>query len=140
MFIRLTVFWLTMLLPLWVHAQEQIPLWPKGAPGFEDRKDTAEIMEMSRLRNIHNPSLTVFLPPAEKSTGAAIVVCPGGAHRFLSIDFEGLGPAQYFRNMGVAAFVLKYRLGRDDKSPFPVYDVEKHAREDAHRAIRLIRS
>src|SRR5262249_42941183 len=87
-----------------------------------------------------NPSLTAFLPSPEKATGTAIVVCPGGAHRFLSIDLEGRIPAEYLSSIGVAAFVLKYRLGRDDKSPFPVYDIEKHAREDAHRALRLIRS
>jgi acetyl esterase/lipase len=121
-------------------AQETVSLWPGGAPGFEDRKDTAEIQETFYIRNVHNPSLTVFLPPAEKATGAAMVICPGGAHRFLTIDAEGLGPAKYLSERGVAAFVLKYRLGRDDKSPYPVYDIQQHAREDAHRAIRLIRS
>src|SRR5262245_52826413 len=131
---------LVLTLPSTAAAQEQIPLWPAGAPGFEDRKDTPEIQETFYLRNIHNPSLTVFLPPAEKATGAAVVVCPGGAHRFLTIDAEGKNPAQFFSNLGVAGFVLKYRLGRDDKSPFPVYDIQKHAREDAHRALRLIRS
>ena len=122
------------------QAEEQIPLWPAGAPGFEDRRDIPEIRETFYIRNVHNPSLTVFLPPADKATGAAVVVCPGGAHRFLTIDAEGRNPAQFLSNLGVAAFVLKYRLGRDDKSPFPVYDIGKHAREDAHRAIRLIRS
>lgn len=126
--------------PLAAQAQEQIPLWPSGAPGFEDRKDTPEIRETFYIRNIHNPSLTVFLPPAEKANGAAVVVCPGGAHRFLTIDAEGNNPAKFFAERGVAAFVLKYRLGRDDKSPFPIYDIEKHAREDAHRSLRLIRS
>jgi acetyl esterase/lipase len=138
--VRTMVFWITVLLPLLSQAQEQIPLWPRGAPGFEDRKDTAEIKESFYIRNIHNPSLTIFLPPADKATGAAIVVCPGGAHRFLTIDAEGTSPARFFSNVGVAAFVLKYRLGRDYKSPFPVYEIEKHAREDAQRAIRLIRS
>jgi acetyl esterase/lipase len=138
--IRVIVVGLTLLWPLLIQAEEQIPLWPNGAPGFEDRKDTAEIKETFYIRNVHNPSLTVFLPPAEKATGAVIVVCPGGGHRFLTIDAEGRNPAQFFSNLGVAAFVLKYRLGRDDKSPFPVYDIEKHAREDAHRALRLIRS
>jgi len=122
------------------QAQEQIPLWPSGAPGFEDRKDTPEIRETFYIRNVHNPSLTIFLPPADKANGAAVIVCPGGAHRLLTIDAEGNNPAKFFAEHGVAAFVLKYRLGRDDKSPVPVYDIEKHAREDAHRAIRLIRS
>jgi acetyl esterase/lipase len=120
-------------------AQEQIPLWPQGAPGFEDRKDVAEIKETFYIRNVHQPSLTVFLPAAEKATGAAVIVCPGGGHRFLTIDAEGLSPAKFLSERGVAAFVLKYRLGRDDKSPYPVYDIQTHARADAHRAIRLIR-
>jgi acetyl esterase/lipase len=140
MSIRAIVFYLTMLCPFVSLAQEQIPLWPNGAPGFEDRKDTAEIRETFYIRNIHNPSLTVFLPAAEKANGAAVVVCPGGAHRFLTIDAEGNNPAKFFADHGVAAFVLKYRLGRDDKSPFAVYEIERHAREDAHRALRLIRS
>jgi acetyl esterase/lipase len=137
---RLLSIWLLAVCPLVSLAQEQIPLWPSGAPGFEDRKDTPEIRETFYIRNVHNPSLTVFLPAADKANGAAVVVCPGGAHRFLTIDAEGNNPAKFFAEHGVAAFVLKYRLGRDDKSPFPVYDIEKHAREDAHRALRLIRS
>ncbi len=137
---RVMVVWLLAVCPLVSLAQEQIPLWPSGATGFEDRKDTPEIRETFYIRNVHNPSLTVFFPPAEKANGAAVIVCPGGAHRFLTIDAEGNNPAKFFAERGVAAFVLKYRLGRDDKSPFPVYDIEKHAREDAHRALRLIRS
>lgn len=137
---RLLSVWLLVTCLLTLQAQEQIPLWPNGAPGFENRKDIPEIRETFYIRNVHNPSLTVFLPPAEKANGAAVVVCPGGAHRFLTIDAEGNNPAKFFAEHGVAAFVLKYRLGRDDKSPFPIYDIEKHAREDAHRALRLIRS
>lgn len=140
MLARLAVVALLAFVPAWAQGQEQIPLWPQGAPGFEDRKDTAEIKETFYIRNVHNPSLTIFLPPTDKATGAAVVICPGGAHRFLTIDAEGNGPARFLSERGVAAFVLKYRLGRDDKSPYPVYDIEKHAREDAHRAIRLIRS
>jgi acetyl esterase/lipase len=64
--------------------------------------------------------LTIFLPSAEKANGTAVVICPGGGHRFLTIDAEGNGPARFLSDLGVAAFVLKYRLGRDDKSPYPV--------------------
>src|SRR5262245_32271862 len=90
MSMRVMALLLTAVVPHLAQAQEQIPLWPGGAPGFEDRKNTPEIKESFYIRNVHNPSLTVFLPPAEKATGAAIVVCPGGAHRFLTIDAEGL--------------------------------------------------
>src|SRR6266436_2785036 len=99
--IKMTILSLALLFPLMAQAQEQIPLWASGAPGFEDRKDTPEIQESFYFRNVHNPSLTVFVPPTEKATGAAIVICPGGAHRFLTIDAEGRNPAQFFSDRGI---------------------------------------
>lgn len=114
-----------------------IPLWPKGAPGFEDRRDEPELAKDYWIRNIHNPSLTVFLPPAEKATGAAVVICPGGGHRELVYKAEGVEPARYLNELGVAAFVLKYRLGREQGSP---YSVDKHPGQDGQRAMRLVRS
>jgi hypothetical protein len=47
-----------------VQSAEQAPLWEKGAPGFEDRRDEPELAKDYWVRNIHNPSITVFLPPA----------------------------------------------------------------------------
>jgi acetyl esterase/lipase len=116
-----------------------VSLWPKGAPGFESRRDEAEVTKpgSKSLTNIHNPSLTVFLPPKEKSGGAAVIICPGGGHRELVVDGEGFEPARYFNSIGVAAFVLKYRLGRERASP---YKPDVHAREDGLRAMRLVRS
>ncbi|HEV3022981.1 MAG TPA: alpha/beta hydrolase [Pirellulales bacterium] len=135
---RLVAGVLALLAPLAAepNAPEQIPLWPNGAPGFEDRKDEPERAESYWVKNVHNPSITAFLPPAEKSTGAAVVVCPGGGHRELVFDAEGREPAEYLAKIGVAAFALKYRLGREPNSP---YDVKKHPREDAQRALRLVR-
>lgn len=115
----------------------EIPLWENGAPGFENRKDEQEIVDGGGIRNIHNPSITAFLPPAEKSNGAAIVICPGGAFREVGFIGEGIPAGRYFSEIGVAAFVLKYRLPREANSP---YDIRKHPREDCQRAIRLIRS
>jgi acetyl esterase/lipase len=114
-----------------------IPLWPNGAPGFESRRDEPELAKDYWVRNIHNPSITAFLPPKEKATGAAVVVCPGGGHRELVFNAEGIEAARYLNSIGVAAFALKYRLGREQGSP---YDVMKHAREDGVRAMRLVRS
>src|SRR5216683_5940454 len=87
---------------------EVIPLWPKGAPGFESRRDEAEVAKDYWVRNVHNPSVTAFLPPREKATGAAVVICPGGGHRELVFNAEGREPAEYLNSIGVAAFVLKY--------------------------------
>ena len=80
---------------------------------------------------------TVFRPPKDKATGTAVVVCPGGGHRLLVFNAEGMEPGKFLSDLGVTVFVLKYRLGRDTNSP---YKVEVNAREDGCRAMRLVRS
>jgi acetyl esterase/lipase len=130
------------LLPLLAHplcaAQPQvISLWPNGAPGFESRRDEPEQAKDYWVRNIHNPSITAFLPPPEKATGAAVLVLPGGGHRELVFQAEGFEPAEWLNSLGVAAFVLKYRLAREKDSP---YSLDIHAKQDAERAMRVIRS
>jgi acetyl esterase/lipase len=137
---RLAVGLLIWLLPAAAMAQEkpqQVPLWPNGAPGFESRRNEPETSKDYWIANIHNPSITVYLPPKEKATGAAVVICPGGGHRLLVFKAEGDEPARYLNSIGVAAFALKYRLEREEGSP---YSIEKEAREDGQRAMRLVRS
>ena len=116
---------------------QAIPLWPAGAPGFESRRDEPQLAKDYWVKNIHNPSITAYLPPKEKATGAAVIICPGGGHRELVFNGEGVEPARYFNSIGVAAFALKYRLGREEGSP---YKPQVHAKEDGIRAMRLVRS
>jgi acetyl esterase/lipase len=96
------------------------PLWPEGAPGALGT--TPEDV----------PTLTPYLSDPSVATGAAIVICPGGAYRVLS-DHEGDGYARFFNANGVTAFVLKYRLGpRGYRHPAML--------QDAARAIRTVRA
>src|SRR6188474_294603 len=87
-----------------------VNLWKNGAPGFEKRKNDPEQAKDWWVRSIHNPTLTIYLPPKEIATGAAVVICPGGGHRNLVFNSEGRQAAKYLNSIGVAALVLKYRL------------------------------
>lgn len=97
-----------------------MPLWPDGAPGALGKAE----------KDI--PTLTAFLPAAEKASGAAMVICPGGGYGGLA-PHEGKDYALWLNEHGVAGFVLKYRLGSSGY---------RHPRmlEDAARAVRLVRS
>lgn len=114
-----------------------IPLWPNGAPGFESRKNEPEEAKDYWVKNIHNPSIAVYFPLKEKATGAAVVICPGGGHRLLVYNAEGVEPALFLNSLGVTAIVLKYRLPREENSP---YSLSKHLKQDGYRAIRVVRS
>jgi endo-1,4-beta-xylanase len=112
-------------------------LWPDGAPGSEARKRVPETPVNGNLAGIHNPSLTVFLPDAGHATGDAVVILPGGGHRFLVMEKEGFTIARWLAAHGVAGFVLKYRLARE---PGSTYRVEVESLHDVQRALRLVRS
>jgi len=111
-------------LGLFTAAQAQtnisFPLWPDGAPGALG-KSTNDI-----------PTLTVFLPEADKATGAAMVICPGGGYAHLA-DHEGGHYARWLAEQGIAGFVLKYRLG-DNGYHHPTMLL------DAARALRTVRA
>ena len=113
-----------------------ISLWPEGAAGSEGRKAEAEKVEGSNVSNVHNPTLTPFLPK-ENATGVAVVIAPGGGHSVLCLGHEGYALAEWFQEHGIAAFVLKYRLAREKGS---TYTIQEHAMADARRALRMVRS
>lgn len=119
----------------------EIPLWPQGAPGSPTNAAVEKVRVTDGgdhvVTNIHRPSITPYLPPREKATGAALVIAPGGGHRELWIDHEGYNPAKWFSERGIACFVLKYRLARAENSS---YTVEGDELADMKRAIRMVRS
>jgi endo-1,4-beta-xylanase len=127
-----------------------IPLWANGAPGFEALKDVPEQISYRQeadivfpiIFNINNPTITPFLPAKDKATGCAVIVAPGGGHMFHTIGREGYDLGQWLADHGIAAFVLKYRLARDIAVPprATPYRINVEARDDAQRAVRVIRS
>ena len=139
--VRYTLFiWLLFSSYLYAQEPKQIPLWPNGAPGSEG-KTSAEKVRVNEtgdhlISNIHNPSITPYIP-AKNASGAAVIIAPGGGHQDLWMDHEGFNPAHWFRDKGIAAFILKYRLSRDTNS---TYTIEKEELADIQRAIRLVRS
>jgi len=95
-------------------------LWPNGAPGALGSDDTDK------------PSITIYLPDRAKAVGTGVVICPGGGYGALAMDHEGRQIAEWMNSIGVAGFILKYRLG-----PRYHHPIEMH---DAQRAMRIVRT
>jgi acetyl esterase/lipase len=121
-------------------APQVVFLWPNGAPGSEG-KTAAESVRVAGadhvISSVHRPSITLYLPPKESATGAAVVIAPGGGHSELWIDHEGYNVAAFLSGRGVAGIVLKYRLAREKES---TYTIEGQSLADMQRAIRMVRS
>jgi|HubBroStandDraft_6_1064221.scaffolds.fasta_scaffold00383_11 acetyl esterase/lipase len=99
---------------------QKILLWVHGAPGALGNEE------------IDQPSLLYFPPWGENESGTCVIVAPGGSYGGLATNHEGRQAASYFNAMGIAAFVLTYRLGPRYHHPIEL--------GDAQRAIRLVRS
>jgi acetyl esterase/lipase len=99
---------------------QTILLWADGAPGARGSDDRDK------------PAITVYMPPNTAGPMTAIIIAPGGSYARLSMNLEGREPANHFNAMGVAAFVLRYRLGPQYHHPIEL--------GDAQRAIRTVRA
>ena len=132
-FILMTTFSCT------VSSQTTLPLYNDSIPNSIPAPDeeTSEINGDNVLivSKISRPTLTVYLPQKEKSTGAAVIICPGGGYSVSAAGHEGADVAKKFMEMGVAAFVLKYRIP-DDKT---MLNKELGPVQDAQRAIQVVR-
>ncbi|WP_316761830.1 alpha/beta hydrolase [Pedobacter aquatilis] len=123
-----------------LKAQEVIPLYDGAIPGA---KNSATYIEetvkgtdgISRVSKVVTPTLTVFSPSADKANGTAVIICPGGGYGILAIDHEGYNVAKRFNEIGVTAFVLKYRLPSDEIMVDKTYALL----QDAEQAIYLVR-
>jgi acetyl esterase/lipase len=119
---------------------KEIPIFPKGAPG--EKGDIGEEKEQpaqpknpaKRITNVTNPTVTVFPASADKATGAAVLICPGGGYGQLAFDKEGTEIAEWLNSIGVTGVVLKYRVPRRK-------GLEKHTAplQDAQRAMGIVR-
>ena len=106
-------------------AQEVIHLWPEGPPnplpdvGPEAtyRWAAAGRENTLMLRNVSDPTLTVFAPQPDKSNGVGVVVAPGGGWRILAWEHEGVDMAHWLAERGYTAFLLKYRVGATPDDP-----------------------
>jgi acetyl esterase/lipase len=122
-----------------------IPLWPKGAPDEKgevgEEHDTTKPdgglvagQRVIRLGNVSQPTITLYRPPKEKDTGAAVLVCPGGGYAILAMDLEGTEVCEWLNSIGVTGVLLKYRVptrSGDDQHLLPL--------QDAQRALGLVR-
>ncbi|EDM37415.1 alpha/beta hydrolase [Pedobacter sp. BAL39] len=103
-----------------MKAQEFVPLYPGTIPGAKTvpgnyRELTEEGTDgITRVSKVSQPGFYAFLPSKDKATGAAVIICPGGGYGILAISHEGYDVARQFNAIGVAAFVLKYRLPSDE--------------------------
>lgn len=109
---------------------------PGGIPedlGEETWKDNGGDDHSVFVTNVGIPTLAFY--PAEQPNGACVLIFPGGGYKSLAYNYEGADIARWFNNVGVSAFVLKYRV--PSREGFPRYWA---AFQDAQRSIRLIRS
>ena len=95
-------------------------LWPDGAPGALGQDDRDK------------PAITVYMPPNTTGPMTAVIIAPGGSYARLSMNNEGRAPANYLNSLGIAAFVLRHRLGPQYHHPIEL--------GDAQRAIRTVRA
>lgn len=106
--------------PPLIQEPQTILLWLAGAPGALGQDDR------------DRPAITVYMPPNTAGPMTAVIIAPGGSYARLSMNNEGRLPAAYLNSLGIAAFVLRYRLGPAYHHPIEL--------GDAQRAIRTVRS
>ena len=137
---RLTILAITCFFAMLTFAQKEYPLYPKSIPGSipSPNEESSAINDDSVLivSKVSIPTLTAYLAPADNATGAAVIICPGGGYAILASGHEGADVARRFNEMGISAFVLKYRIPNDKT----MVNKEIGPIQDAQQAISMVRS
>jgi acetyl esterase/lipase len=133
-------FLLIMLVPISVYAQKEIPLYEGAIPNSKkliNPIDTSLTSEggIDILHGVVRPTITVYPADKSKATGCAVIICPGGAYWILATSHEGSDIAKRLNESGITAFVLKYRLPREEL----MTNKKIGPMQDAQRAIQLVR-
>ena len=90
---------------------------------------------VTRITNVSQSTLSVFKPPEEGDTGAAVIVAPGGGHTILAWDLEGTEVIEWLNSIGVTGILLKYRVpARNPARPWLA------AAQDGQRAVSVVRA
>lgn len=128
-----------LLAPLYLHSADPaaIPLWPDKPPQFLENAPAEITEERGSIRNVTVPSITPFLPRADKRNGTAIIVCAGGGYGALDWKTHVVYAADVFNPKGVAIIGLKYRLRPPHK--LDNAGIQALTLLDAKRAVRLVR-
>ena len=122
-----------------MNAQTVLPLYegviPNSKPSANKERSATDAAGILRISKVSVPTLTMYVPEKQSEKRSAVIICPGGGYGILAASHEGTDVAKAFNEMGITAFVLKYRLPDDsimvDKSIGPL--------QDAQRAIQLVR-
>ena len=118
------------------NSQDFIPLWPKGKMPNSKGLSITDSIANERVYRVGAPGMYAYFPSLQENKGAAVVICPGGGYERLAYVISGIQLAKWFNTMGIAAFVLNYRLPNS-------LDLVQRATGplmDAQRAIKLIRA
>jgi acetyl esterase/lipase len=119
-------------------AQLTINLYSGAIPNSKpttEQEVTEQRDGISIVSKITKPTLTIFLAPKETAVGTSVIICPGGGYWVNAISHEGTDVARKFNEMGVSAFVLKYRIPNDAT----MEKKEIGPLQDAQQAIKIVR-
>lgn len=115
-------------------------VWPEKAPGGKAdigpeayQPERPGERKVARLGNVSTPTIAVYSPSADKHTGAAVLICPGGGYHILAMDLEGTEVAEWLNSIGITGIVLKYRVPQREGQPRGYAQLQ-----DAQRAMSLV--